>query len=443
MGVAHQTTSKTTRLVLHGSVFATGLLAILLVVFDLISDSLWFSEKTWIVFIAFFYLFLAEFLLYHKHHQTVNWMLVMFYEALAFLTLLTWGLNSSVGILTLSFAVILPSILMGAHSVLLIISIAVLTLIIVQLIHYFEIITPSIKLLAEPSTLWDVGMYSTILSIFALVSWLSSRQRERSLSSVVAAEQALQNQKEELIIDLEKESALLRLTQLKQIRELHQFAFLGQAAAATLHELSNHLSVLNLDMSDLQQQNSQTKALSNAKESIEHINKMVRQTKHQLSSYNQRETFNAIPVLNRNLKDMRNKFVYRHVKLSKTTDFQLTNFKIDGSPFALMQIVTIILNNALDACYDTAQPEVIVHLETNIKDLKISIKDNGPGIDPVIYKSLFNPVTSTKPSGMGVGLYIAKHLTEDHFGGTIQIKASETGALFIVTIPRTTKNTKR
>ena len=362
-------------------------------------------------------------------------MLIAFYIFLAFLTLLLWGLNAPVGILTISFAVILPSILMGAQFILPVTGAAIFTLIGVQLMHNTGVFAPNLQHLTFESTFWDVGTYSTILSIFALVSWLAVSQREKSLKRALYAESKLKLQKETLAIELANESTALRLAQLNQVRHLHKFALLGQSTAATLHELSNHLSILNLDIDDLQQQHNNSNAISNAKDSVKHINKMVHQARQQLNSYDQHEPFNAITIINRTFKDMSQKFKENRVILDKQLVLDRKTFITTGSPPALMQIIAILLNNALDATKHKDNPKVTVEIKNKQSKLIISITDNGPGVDKSIAESLFSPLTSTKSTGLGVGLYIAKHLANDQFGGNIVLSPTKDGACFVVTIP--------
>lgn len=434
------TSTRTTTLVLRGSLAATLLLAALLLTYNSLYHSIWLDDTFWVIFSAVAYLLFAEILLRKGRQRTANWLIISFYLLLAFTTLLIWGLNAPIGILTISFPVILSSALMGARSIPIVVGASSAMLFFVQLMTSCGFIHPDTKSLSLPSTMWDVLSYATILSIFGLVAWAASSQREKNLKRALQAEQALTQQKDSLRQELEKESAVLRLTQLKQIRQLHTFALLGQSTAATLHELSNHLSILNLDINDLDQQHSQSKAIANAKGSLATINKMVRQTRQQLNSYNQVETFNALTVVNQSIKDMQDKFLMRHVTLTRGSSPKSRAFSISGSPLALMQIITILLNNAIDACYDSPYPKVEITIHTTKDTLSVIIADNGPGIDPAIQTELFNPVASTKATGMGVGLYIARHLAKSQFHGDIKLVPTDIGATFNVKIARDTSN---
>ena len=68
----------------------------------------------------------------------------------------------------------------------------------------------------------------------------------------------------------------------------------------------------------------------------------------------------------------------------------------------------------------------------------MSIKDNGPGIDPSIAPRLFEKFAtkSDKSSGLGLGLFVSKSIIESH-GGKIwaQNNADGRGATFTFSLP--------
>lgn len=51
--------------------------------------------------------------------------------------------------------------------------------------------------------------------------------------------------------------------------------------------------------------------------------------------------------------------------------------------------------------------------------IKVSIKDNGPGIAPEAAEKLFSAYYTTKPYGMGLGLPICLSIISAH-GGSIE-----------------------
>jgi len=98
-----------------------------------------------------------------------------------------------------------------------------------------------------------------------------------------------------------------------------------------------------------------------------------------------------------------------------------------------------LLDNALAAVGSKGQVTIRVSCDESIRDgeraCEIEIADNGPGIPCESQAKLFTPYFTTKPSGSGLGLVIAKKVIEDH-GGTIKIESKEgIGTRVVVRLP--------
>jgi two-component system, NtrC family, nitrogen regulation sensor histidine kinase NtrY len=66
----------------------------------------------------------------------------------------------------------------------------------------------------------------------------------------------------------------------------------------------------------------------------------------------------------------------------------------------------------------------------------VAIDDDGPGIDPAVRDSIFDPYVTTRCDGTGLGLCIVKKIVVDH-GGTIEVLDSSLGgARFEIRLPR-------
>ena len=80
----------------------------------------------------------------------------------------------------------------------------------------------------------------------------------------------------------------------------------------------------------------------------------------------------------------------------------------------------------------TAEELVIADEE---EKLIITVEDNGPGIEKVLYDKIFEPFYTNRADGTGLGLAIVKQTIEGH-KGTIEISKSDLGgAKFTVTLP--------
>ena len=102
---------------------------------------------------------------------------------------------------------------------------------------------------------------------------------------------------------------------------------------------------------------------------------------------------------------------------------------IDGNPDQLSKTIMSLLGNAVYAIKKKAQrmqftPEIILRLTADSKQVLISIRDNGTGIESTIIDKIFDPFFTTKTTGeaAGVGLYLSREIIQNH-GGDISVKS--------------------
>ena len=71
-------------------------------------------------------------------------------------------------------------------------------------------------------------------------------------------------------------------------------------------------------------------------------------------------------------------------------------------------------------------------LNANHNNVQLEIIDNGPGIVPELLPNrLFDPFSTTKPNGSGIGLWQVKRLIES-LGGTLEAENVDSGGAKIV-----------
>lgn len=103
----------------------------------------------------------------------------------------------------------------------------------------------------------------------------------------------------------------------------------------------------------------------------------------------------------------------------------------------LQQLMLNLVNNAIQALIPVDRPDkrLTIHGVHTELGIEISVADNGKGLSQEAQEHLFELLSSTKKSGMGVGLWLCKHIVTRH-GGTIWSEVLPTGgAKFVFHIP--------
>ncbi len=220
----------------------------------------------------------------------------------------------------------------------------------------------------------------------------------------------------------------------KQLLESKRLAAIGETAAMVGHDLRNPLTGITGAAYYLKTQLG-TKIDSKVKEMLEVIEECIQ---------------HADKIVNDLLEYSREP----HLELAETSPKSITQdslimaklpekihvvdstkdeprMKIDAEK--MKRVFTNLIRNAVDA-----MPEggtlTITSSKLNGK-LQISFTDTGEGIPEEVMEKLWNPLFTTKASGIGLGLAIAKRIVEAH-GGTISAQSTVgKGTTFTVTLP--------
>jgi two-component system sensor kinase FixL len=100
------------------------------------------------------------------------------------------------------------------------------------------------------------------------------------------------------------------------------------------------------------------------------------------------------------------------------------------------QVLINLLRNADEAVRNWQAPQIRVAVsQTDAGDVRVSVADNGPGVEPEARDKLFSAFYSTKRLGMGVGLAICKSIVESHGGEICFRQNSPQGAIFEFVLP--------
>jgi signal transduction histidine kinase len=102
---------------------------------------------------------------------------------------------------------------------------------------------------------------------------------------------------------------------------------------------------------------------------------------------------------------------------------------VHGDRIQLEQVVLNLVRNAMDAITEAAVPQgridVRAFLGEGGRTVEVSVADNGAGVSP--NRNLFEPLSSSKKDGLGLGLSICANIVQAH-GGRIWLQSSRSGA---------------
>jgi len=93
-----------------------------------------------------------------------------------------------------------------------------------------------------------------------------------------------------------------------------------------------------------------------------------------------------------------------------------------------------LIRNAIEAMH--GHGKISFEMAANGELSKVRVRDTGPGVAPEIESRLFEPLVTTKASGLGLGLVTARTLVERQGGTLVYESGARPGACFEISLPR-------
>jgi signal transduction histidine kinase len=115
---------------------------------------------------------------------------------------------------------------------------------------------------------------------------------------------------------------------------------------------------------------------------------------------------------------------------------------IKGDRTQLQQVIVNLIMNATEAMdtFPTSARILRVVSEFDEKgDVFTSIEDTGPGIETGLLERIFDPMFTTKPAGLGLGLSICQSIIDGHGGRLWVVPNPIGGSIFRFSLPSITR----
>jgi PAS domain S-box-containing protein len=220
------------------------------------------------------------------------------------------------------------------------------------------------------------------------------------------------------------ESALIRSEKLASV---------GRMAASIAHEINNPLAaVMNtlfLARMDAALPVSAQQYLDVADEELKRISVITRQALGFYRESSAPARVSAAAVMDSAVEVLRSRIKAKHAAIQKEYD---GNLRVLGVTGELRQVFSNLLLNSLDALTENGTIKLRVSSSRCPRNgrerVRVTVADDGDGIDAPILPRVFEPFFTTKESlGTGLGLWISKQIIDKH-GGFIRVHSRTCGA---------------
>jgi PAS domain S-box-containing protein len=238
------------------------------------------------------------------------------------------------------------------------------------------------------------------------------------------------------------------ITQRKQTEQAllrsEKLASVGRMAAVIAHEINNPLAAtmnavyLVLNMKNLPDEARRYLEMGDAE--LKRIAHITRQSLGFYRESNAPVRMTVQTVLDSAVDLLGSRIKAKHAVIERQWE---ENVEITAVAGELRQVFSNLLANSLDALEDHGTIKLRVSSGTDRKDgrryVRVTIADNGRGIEAELRPHLFEPFFTTKGTiGTGLGLWVSKEIIDKH-EGTIQVRSNtrevRRGTVFSVVLP--------
>lgn len=223
----------------------------------------------------------------------------------------------------------------------------------------------------------------------------------------------------------------------KRMHQSEKLALVGEVAAGAAHEIRNPLAVIhgfislmNQSLSDEEKKRFYLPLLMKELERINYIiEEMLLLSKP------------GTPVMKKvSMRDIINELLPLITHSSKFTEKDKLIFDVKLQPHILKvdeKQIKQVLHNLIRNSMEAMDGEGVITIYSQVHDdnYYLYIEDNGKGIPLHMQQSLYQPFSTSKDSGTGLGLPIAQRILESHGGQIKLLSTSSRGTVFVIKLP--------
>jgi len=209
------------------------------------------------------------------------------------------------------------------------------------------------------------------------------------------------------------------VTKEKEVMATEKQASLDELTASFAHEIRNPIAAAKSLVQQMGEDPTSQENVEYAKVALDELQRVEKSVSH-LLKYAKEEDYNfdnvnLAAILDASLTQMRAKLESKNVSISRN---YIGGPTVRADADKLRQVFTNIIDNAIDAMENNSSER---HLDVAIRSANpgmatVTIRDNGCGIPEDKLAKIFNPFYTTKQTGTGLGMGIAKKVVDSHRG---------------------------
>jgi signal transduction histidine kinase len=275
----------------------------------------------------------------------------------------------------------------------------------------------------------------SILSYVAVLGyWLEKISIEKA--------QALQDSSKVIALLREKENLIMGLM------KANKTAVTGALSASIAHELNQPLGASNINIQFLKSK--LDKGQLNPELGKEVLDDLERDNKRAativrslrsifIESVIKTEDVKVGQIIDSVLEIVNSDLLAKNIQVNLNVD---QNLRVHIKDAEFQQVFLNLINNAVQSIsgLEAVKGHIQIEATQNEDKAQISISDNGSGVPKERQLGLFELLNTTKETGMGLGLWLCKHIITRYEGSIYYKDAVGRGAKFVIELPLFNKN---
>lgn len=350
-------------------------------------------------------------------------------------TVSLWGFFIPQGLLVYALVIVMAGILINNWATYLYTGLTGTSLVLLAYLQTHHVLSPDLAWTRTTGGINDSVIFAVTLGIIATVSWISNRELERSLHLARASEAALMEERALLETRVEERTRELQKAQEEKITQLYRFAEFGKLSSGILHSLATPLSVVSLNLEQLQDKEQST-FLERALLGAQQMEESLKAARHQVQTFQEKRYVDVVEEVTIATRAVAAKAQESHTNLRIVVE---DTFHVLVSSSRFNQLLLNLLINAVEACAvtDHISNTITVRVASTPTEGLIEIGDTGCGIAPENLGKLFTPFFTTKGSeGTGIGLANSHEIACKDLHGSIDVSSEiGKGSVFTIRIP--------